>query len=50
MPDREPVREQRIAVIPADKRALLGEGAAVPVRYDPDDPRSLALEWEITLT
>jgi hypothetical protein len=48
MPDGEPVREQRIAVIPADKRALLADGAAVPVRYDPDDPRSLTLEWEIT--
>jgi hypothetical protein len=48
VPDREPMREQRIAVIPADKRALLSDGAAVPVRYDPDDPRSLTLEWEIT--
>jgi hypothetical protein len=46
--DRDPVREQRIALIPADKRALLDRGAAVPVRYDPDHPRSLALEWEIS--
>lgn len=45
--DRDPVREQRIALIPADKRALLDRGAAVPVRYDPDHPRSLALEWEL---
>ncbi len=46
--DRDPVREQRIALIPTDKRALLDRGAAVPVRYDPDHPRSLALEWEIS--
>jgi hypothetical protein len=44
---REPVREQRIAVVDGDERALLVEGAAIPVRYDPDDPRSIVLEWEI---
>jgi hypothetical protein len=47
IPHREPIREQRVAAIADDKRALLVEGAAVPVRYDPDDPRSLTLEWEI---
>jgi hypothetical protein len=48
IPNGEPIREQRVAVIAADKRALLVDGAAMPVRYDPDDPRAFTLEWEIT--
>lgn len=48
VPDREPIREQVVAVIADDKRALLDAGAEVPVRYDPDDPRAITLGWEIT--
>lgn len=48
IPDREPIREQVVAVIADDKRALLDAGAEVPVRYDPDDPRAITLGWEIT--
>jgi hypothetical protein len=47
IPDREPIREQRVAVIADEKRALLAEGASVPVLYDPRDPRAITLEWEI---
>jgi hypothetical protein len=47
IPDREPIREQRVAVIGDDKRTLLVEGASVPVLYDPSDPRAMTLEWEI---
>ena len=48
LPEREPIREQRVAVIAGDKRALLVEGASVPVLYDAGDPRAITLEWEIT--
>jgi hypothetical protein len=48
IPGREPIRERRVALISGDHRALLAPGASVPVRYDPDDPRAMTLEWEIT--
>jgi hypothetical protein len=48
IPDRGPIREQRVAVIGDDKRTLVVEGASVPVLYDPSDPRAMTLEWEIT--
>jgi hypothetical protein len=47
IPDRGPIREQRVAVIGDDKRTLVVEGASVPVLYDPSDPRAMTLEWEI---
>jgi hypothetical protein len=48
IPGREPIRERRVAVMPRDRRAQIVEGASVPVRYDPDDPRAMTLEWEVT--
>jgi hypothetical protein len=48
IPGRQPVRGRRVAMISRDQRAQLVEGASVPVRYDPDDPRAMTLEWEVT--
>ncbi|MBA3691821.1 MAG: hypothetical protein H0W82_10490 [Actinobacteria bacterium] len=47
VPEGEPIWEQRVAAIPDDKRALLVEGTAIPVRYDPENPGAITLEWEI---
>jgi hypothetical protein len=48
IPGRQPVRGRRVAMISRDQRARLVEGASVPVLYDPNDPRAMTLEWEVT--
>ena len=44
---REPIREQVVAVVAEGNRALLVEGAEVPVRYDPDGPSVITLAWAL---
>ncbi len=48
LPDVESIREQRVVTVTDDKRSLLKEGAAIPVRYEPENPQRITLEWEIT--
>jgi hypothetical protein len=47
LPGREPVREHVVAVVDEDTRALLVEGAEVPIRTDPDDPSIITLVWAL---
>jgi hypothetical protein len=47
LPGREPVREHVVAVVADDTRALLVEGAEVPISYDPGDPTQITLAWAL---
>jgi hypothetical protein len=45
--DGGPIREHVVAVVAEDTRALLVEGAEVPIRTDPDDPSIITLAWAL---
>jgi hypothetical protein len=47
LPGREPVREHVVAVVAEDTRALLVEGAEVPINVDPRDPTQITLAWAL---
>jgi hypothetical protein len=47
LPGREPILEHVVAVVAEDARALLVEGAEVPISYDPGDPTQITLAWAL---
>ena len=47
LPGREPILEHVVAVVAEDARALLVEGAEVPISYDPGDPTQITLVWAL---
>jgi hypothetical protein len=47
LPGREPIRGHVVAVVAEDTRALLVEGAEVPISYDPGDPTQITLAWAL---
>jgi hypothetical protein len=47
LPGREPIREHVVAVVAEDTRALLVEGAEVPINVDPGDPTQITLAWAL---